>query len=302
VPRRGGSDGQMTRDASKPSLLEAVFGRGASVVLAALACTPFEPGTDELPDPNERDGFSESSSTAALTPAQAGGDWSCLGPVTAPVPAPAEGAERIIYSVQILDFFTGLPQPGMQARACGLGDVECTRPVTAPTASDADGWLDVTLYAGFTGFLELTGPVAPSMFYILDPLTKDALPTYPYLTINTAGLEALGRALGIALDLSQGLMSFRTFDCQGRLAPGVKLTKVGAGVAWYFIGGLPSITEQRTGSDGLGGFLNIPPGLAQIDLLAPDGASITGPRSLLVRGGWFSSVFVTPPRAPGRSP
>jgi hypothetical protein len=292
----------MTGDASKPGPLEAVFGRGVPVVLVALACTPFEPGTDELPAPNERDGFSERSSTAALTPGQAGRDWSCLGPVTPPVPTPAEGAERIIYSVQILDFFTGLPQPGVKARACGLGDVECARPVTTPVASDAEGWLDVPLYAGFTGFLELTEAGVPGMLYILDPLTKDALPTYPYLTISTAGVEALGRALGVSLDLAQGLISFRAFDCQGQPAPGVRLTKVGAGVAWNFVGGLPSVTEQRTGPEGLGGFLNVPPGLAQVDLLTPDNVSISGPRSLLVRGGWFSTVFFGPPRAPGRSP
>jgi hypothetical protein len=73
-------------------------------------------------------------------------------------------------------------------------------------------------------------------------------------------------------------------------------------VPWYFVGGLPSVSVKATGAEGMGGFLNAPVGLAQVDALAPNGASAMGPLSLLVRRGWNTSTFMRPPRAQRRPP
>ena len=55
-------------------------------------------------------------------------------------------------------------------------------------------------------------------------------------------------------------------------------------------------------SDGLGGFINTPAGLAQVDAVTPDGQSVMGPLSLIVRPGWSTATFMRPPGAPLMAP
>lgn len=299
---------------SVPSGREMTLGMPAVTVqlgccLAAagfLACTPFDDGSDELVQ-SESSALSQTnqagaSTTTALSSAL-GQDWSCLG-AAAPAPprrASAAGAARVVYSLQVLDLATLQPSVGTQVRACGLTDLSCERPVAEPIDVGADGWVDVPLFAGFTGYLELTGAGAlPGILVLSEPLTRDSTPGYPYFTLSQAALSALGQAVNIAVDPMLGLVSIRVFDCQGVTALGVQLTKVGPGTPWYFIGGLPSAIEQRTGSEGFGGFANAPPGVAQVNALTAEGVSISGELSMMVRPGWGSHAFVSPARGEAR--
>jgi hypothetical protein len=72
-------------------------------------------------------------------------------------------------------------------------------------------------------------------------------------------------------------------------------------IVWYFIDGLPTRAGSATGADGLGGFVNVPPGLTHVDLKAANGVSIRGPQSFVVRPNWVSSAYVRP-RNGRRSP
>lgn len=271
----------------------------AAALTGALACSSFEGASDVGAfTSSEGSEASEVSSTASLAPGLPGQDWSCLSGATAAAaaPVPATGAERVVYSLQLLDLATQQVSSDIQARACGLADVECARPVAGPVFANRDGWLDLPLFEGFTGYLEVTGPnVLPGLLHITEPLTAATVPGFPYLTVALDTLEALGRLLGVELELSQGLISLRVFDCQGSLARGVAFSKAGPGVAWYFVGGLPSITVAETGTDGMGGFLNVPSGLTQLDVKGPQGLSLVSPRSMVIRPGWMSSSFVFAP-------
>lgn len=203
----------------------------------------------------------------------------------------------MVYSLQLLDLATLQPSAGLQVRACGLTDLNCERPVVAPLVVRADGWVDIPLFVGFTGYLEVTGEgVLPGIIVPSDPLTLDSEPGYPYLTLSQLALSALGRAVNIEVDPALGMLSVRAFDCQGVTAPGVQLTKVGPGTPWYFVSGLPSSIERKTDAEGFGGFANAPPGLAQVNALTAEGTSISGELNMMVRPGWLSHTFLHPVR------
>lgn len=276
--------------------------RAAACLLSGLlACTPFEDGQDELGEGLSTElgaANPAQASTLAVTSSTTGADWSCLGAVARTPPASAVGAVRLVYSLQVLDIATLRPGSGIFVRACGLTDLECEQPLSEPVAVKADGWVDIPLFEGFTGYLEITGPeVLPGVVVLSDPLTEDSAPGYPYLILSAAVLGALGRAVNVPVDPALGLVSIRVFDCQGVTAPGVRLTKLGPGAPWYFVSGLPSSVEQATDSEGFGGFANSPPGLSQVDALTAEGVSVSGALNMMVRPGWVSHSFLHPVRA-----
>ncbi len=289
----------MTHPAMRRPSVQLCSNRAAACLLSGLlACTPFEDGQDELGEELST-GFGAANpaqgSTLTATSPTAGTDWSCLGAVVPTPPPSAVAAARRVYSLQVLDIATLRPGSGIFVRACGLTDLECEQPLSEPVAVRPDGWVDMPLFEGFTGYLEITGPeVLPGVVVLSDPLTEDSAPGYPYLILSAAVLGALGRAVNVPVDPAMGLVSIRAFDCQGVTAPGVKLTKLGPGAPWYFVSGLPSAVEQETGPDGFGGFANSPPGLAQVDALTSEGLSISGVLNMMVRPGWVSHAFVHP--------
>jgi hypothetical protein len=271
----------------------------ATVLAGALACTSFEDGTDTLPEAGGSTGRREDSTlNPLLAEAQPGEDWACLSAAAPPATASADTTTRAVYSLQVVDLGTNQPYTSASVRACGLTDVECMRPVVGPLAGDQDGRFEVPLFEGFTGYLEVTGPDIMSGLLVLpEPLSTEPSPDYPFPTLSFAVLESLGGVLGIPVDPASGLVAVRVLDCNSVAAPGVSISKPGAGVPWYFVGGLPSVSVDVTDSDGLGGFVNTPAGLAQVEAATPDGASVMGPLSLIVRAGWSTTTFMRPPRA-----
>ena len=126
------------------------------LALAALACTEFEPGTDELTAGGE--GPTDTSS-GALTPA-VGRDWTCLGELRADPMIARDNTNpaRLVQSVQVLTLREGRVPPETVVRACAQRDLACDSPLTAQLPVDAQGWVDMPLFDGFDGYLEVTSP------------------------------------------------------------------------------------------------------------------------------------------------
>ena len=269
-----------------------IAGRRAWLLLTALGCSSFDGGSDVL---------LEAQFAAETQPNTPGSDWSCLGapPSAAPL-ALVESQKRVILSVQLVDLTTRLVPRTVRSRACTLTDVECTQPASDWVLADDQGWVDLMLFEGFVGYIESVGEgYVSGAMYLNDALDDSMTVDYPVAMISTDSLAALAGLLQVPLDPMSGMIAIRAFDCQGVTAPGVSLQKPGAGVPWFFADGLPTVSVDRTGDDGFGGFVNVPPGLVQVDAQSPTGASISGPNSFVVRPGWFSSAFVAPP---GRRP
>jgi hypothetical protein len=270
---------------------------GLGLVLSGaltLACTEFAPGSDELP----------SSSARGLTPETPGTRWSCLddgGTRATPAVTPVAAGEvpRVVYSFQVVDLSTGQVYPGTQVRACGLADINCQNPVSGYVRSDARGYVDIPLFEDFFGFVEITSPdILPSLLYFTEPLKpQTSLEPFPYGVVSLASIEPLLQLVGVTALPNAGIFAARVFDCEGDTAPGASFSIQSAGVRYYFVGGLPSDDALATDEDGLGGFVNVPAGLAIIDALDPEGRSITGPQSVVIRNGWLSSFYARPPRS-----
>lgn len=253
-----------------------------ALALLALGCTEFEPGSDTL---QSRDFQSLSD------------NWSCLETPRNPMGrdlVASEAAARVVYTLQFVDYSTGRTYPNLLVRACGIADITCVTPVLDYVEVDARGYVDLPLFEGFDGFFEITSPqILPSLLFLAEPLRARLGPEFPYTLITLESLPPLLGLLGVEPDPSRGIFASRAFDCEGNLASDVTFT--GDGVSYYFIDGLPSADAPSTGSEGLGGFVDMPAGFANVDALEPGGRSIAGPQSIVIRGGWLSSFFASPP-------
>jgi hypothetical protein len=262
-------------------------GSASALLLAAClawSCSDYEPASDTL-----------AGRINSLNPSGSS-NWDCLDPVVRATPRPvfSQTVDRLVYSIQLLDLSTGQLYPDARVRACGFADINCENPVTNLLAVDSEGWVDIPLFRNFTGFLEITSAAAvPTLFYLTDPV-EESIVEYPLGLVSIASLGPLVQLLGVQPQPNTGVVALRVFDCDGSPASGVSLSTNNAGMTWYFVDGLPSSTSSGTGADGLTGLVNVEPGVAQIDLRAPNGLSVGGPQSVVVRPNWLSTGFVRP--------
>jgi hypothetical protein len=284
-------DGDVTEPISMCSIARARSCRqsGASILLLATlmgwGCTGYEPASDVL----------EESVNLSLDE-----HWSCLGTAREPakVPVFSETVDRVVYSIQVVDLSTGQIYSDARIRACGVADINCENPVTDTLSVDAEGWVDIPLFRDFTGFLEVTSSEAvPYIFYLNEPLGQSMV-EYPLALISLASLGPLVGLLGVDYRPGTGVIAVRAFDCRGDTASGVALSTENEGVRWYFADGLPTSKGTRTDADGLSGLVNVQPGLAVVDVTAPNGVSIGGRQSVVVRPNWLSAVYVKPGTRP----
>ncbi len=254
-------------------------------VLAASACTAFESGTDEL-----EQGFTSQS----LEP---GRDWSCLPASLQSTPSTllesAAGALRVVESVQMLNVVDNRPLQGLFVRACAQRDVNCLEPLTELAPVGADGWVDLPLYEGYAGYLEITGEaIVPTVLFYPDPIVegRDRYTT-PIGLIERRALPVLTGAVGMQQAPGRGLIVMRTLDCQNTDALGVSYTIDRIGSPFYFVGGLPSTSVTETRDSSLGGFTNVDTGVALIGAtLTPEMRPVVPTTSVLIRPDWLTAV------------
>lgn len=261
------------------------FALGSS---AFAACTAFEPGTDELAAEEIQGQLPEP-----------GRDWTCLAPEGAGanlVPA-SIGARRLVQSIQILNLVSGEVIPRVFVRACEQRDVDCADPITEVLPVAPDGWVDVPLYEGFAGYLEITGDtLVPTALFYPDRLEPgQEVYATPVGLLEQAALPRLTGAAGFPQESGFGMVVLRALDCQGEDARGVRYSIDKEGAPWYFVGGLPSGTAAETSDSSLGGFINVAPGVAVVSAeLGSTERAIVTPTSMLVRAGWMSAARFVP--------
>ncbi|MEY4548080.1 MAG: hypothetical protein RL685_4275 [Pseudomonadota bacterium] len=263
--------------------------------LAALACTEFEAGSDEL----QGSGGSTDTRLGALTP-EVGRDWSCIGALVqgdTGIARPIANAARLVQSLQVLSLAAGSVPPDVTVRACTQQDVGCVNPVTSSLPLNAEGYVDLPLYEGFDGYLEVTGPtiVSALMFYQYPLNASSRRDTTPLGIVEKAVLPMLTQAIGTPQDPGLGLLALRAFDCSNEEAPGVQYVIDRPGVPWYFVAGLPSGVPVETDRSGLGGFLNVAAGTSVVRISLSSGErEIALPKSLLSRPGWMTVLRALP--------
>lgn len=257
------------------------YGRQALAVLLLLpACTEFAPSSD----------IEAETETAAL-----GDEWACLDTDTeAAAPVDPASAPRAVRSLRIQGFVGATDMSGTMVRACTLRDPDCLAPVSPWTAAKADGWVDVPLYAGFDGYLEITGPGAvPVMLFYSTPLTAEtAADSDPEFLVDMQTALSFDR-LFLMRDAfpSTGVITLRALNCANTPAPGVQFRLEPAAIGWYYVGDIPVATATATTESGVGGFSDVRPGTVVVSAeLTDSGRQLAPPRSVFVRSGWFTNI------------
>lgn len=254
--------------------------------LGLPACTEFAPAADVDV------GITQEMDLLEVLPET----WRCIENA----PAPSAGLNdpmsgpRVVRSLQLVGFVGSTDLSGTTVRACSVRDPACMSPVTPAITPAADGWVDVPLFEGFDGYLEITSPGAvPSMLFYGQPLTADGAvdPEPAFLVEMETALTFDRLFLGREAFPNTGVINIRALDCQNAPAPGVQFQLEPSAVGWYYVGEIPVATAEATTESGVGGFSDVGPGTVVVTArIADNGLELAPPKSVFVRGGWFTNI------------
>lgn len=266
---------------------------------ASAACTPLEDPEDiyegeitgdvaqQLPD-----GSPPPNGMRDETQPSAGDAWGCLDAPRAPAPSSEELPETITYTVPIVDWVTDEAPPGLEIRVCNRIDTMCAEPISVFTPPP-ERVISFALPARFEVYLMLQATdTVPAVFYFDGPVTSDLVGGRIQL-MRVPVVIGLAQTLGITLDLTMGVLSLRSHDCNGAITPGTMFEiEPAAGVAYTLINGSPILSVLPTDRAGLAGFVNVPPGTFVARGFLAEGKREFGLANFGIRPGWFSLVEV----------
>lgn len=264
-----------------------------SFILLSLSCTPFEPGSDRLPD------------AAAPEP-----EWQCLrAPPGLPPPVAAEG--RVIYEVPIVDFDSqqGAPAavPGLQLTVCNSAQCDPAVPpcagVLTPDCVDVRQMADdppflytLSFPHGFeAAVLRLQAPRYASVDYVLggpmlgSPDGAAVVTGFAIAMPLWATAERISLEMGSPPSPEQRALLLRALDCNGERAAGVTvqtLESVPGGIPFTLSNASPTRQEMLvTGARGVAGLIGLPSPTIDVIGVSPSGLELGGPTTLDLRAG-----------------
>lgn len=300
---------------SRPSLLVAVLAAAAIAPACSLLAS-----TDGVQCTTDADcasrGFSGATCQASVCvtastsdAGDAGNDagdpkWGCVGSVSWGVQDPSE---TVLYRGRFLTALTEQPIAGLEVKACGRLDADCTTPF-ATAKTDAEGYANLLVPKFFNGFYEFNPPVdagiMPSISLALPPPETSAqadasIPAAISIHLITeAAFGALLAQIGATADPQLGHLFGLILDCTGAPTARVSLhagTITPTTIAYYTsASGLPSVTAQETAQAGEAGFVNLPPGSAQLTATANEISKQIGEYAATVRAGTITYLPMPP--------
>jgi hypothetical protein len=258
------------------------------LIAAAGGCTEFEPGDETL-------STADNTLLGGEAP-PAGEDWRCVTPesidaIDADLVTATDPNSRITQPIQFLNLGSGTVPPGATVHACALADAECTEPLTTDYPLTAEGWVNIPLPFGFNGYLEIRGEtIMPALLFLGEPLRRARPSMYPVAMVEKRILPGVSGLTGTMQTDTTGLLTIRVFDCQDISASGVSFSQQQPGVEWYYVDGVPSAEVTETSSEGLGGFINTPPGVSIINTTGREGQTLASRKRVAVRAGWLTAL------------
>jgi hypothetical protein len=219
-------------------------------------------------------------------------DWSCV-PDTQQPALTANMAQPITYGLQIANLITQQPLANATVRACFRGDVGCSTPIGPTLTSDATGVVQLTLFEGFNGFLEIVAEgMVPTLAFFPSAWSTALIPymeQLPILLLPGQALPVLAGASGVQIDVSAGLVSMYTYDCAGPFAAGVRLAiDSSSAVPYAFVDDLPVAGQDITSESGIVGFVNVQPGIVVVTAFPGGDEQALSVDTMIVRSGWLT--------------
>jgi hypothetical protein len=226
------------------------------------------------------------------------GDFTCVGTVTWPIPAP--GTVTVELNVTAETIQGGSPIEGITVKACAKADTTCVAPLaTALTGANGEVSIEVpvTPTAGFDGYFDLSGPdIPPSLVFVHPPPFEDIPPgalTVPLIDNPTLGF--LGNL--IDLDPARGHVALVGLDCAQAEASGLSFacdTADASSSPLYVQNGIPSLVATSTDDTGVGAIFNVVAGPANVTASVASSSTQTGSIAIFTRAGTFTYATLPP--------
>lgn len=185
--------------------------------------------------------------------------WLC------PAPEAPQASDSIRYSFQVLEFVSRMPPANIVVLACRTQDVNCANPIAQFEDESGEGFVELTLPSGFSGFFEVRSDALTALSYLTKPLTRD-LQDRDLQVSSMSTLELLATLDNTVFEPAKGLALVEAFDCTGTPSGGVHFQESkGTSKPFYIVNHIPnsdatvSVYDEVNGvADG--GFINLEPG------------------------------------------
>jgi len=234
------------------------------------------------------------SSNVCQKAAEVASEWSCLGKVK----WPSTGDGPFKLRAMVIDVMTSKPPEDLEVVLCPKLDTECTSPSPANATTTADGYLEVTVSAGFDGYLQMTAPtITPALFFPVKPVFEDTVIPGVLPVVSPQGFAQIATAIGTTLDLTLGHTYVMASNCDNTPAPGVRLEvsdQTATTKRYYMINNAPVGSATSTDSAGNGGFLNLEPKFTKITGFVASTGAMIGEASFVVRAGAVTYPRILP--------
>jgi len=270
----------------------------ALVALSAMASCSLIYDTSEVQCDTDADcslrGFDGSRCVDNVCQADEPSEWSCIGEVQ----WPAIGSVPVTLRLMVIDVLTSAPPQDLEVDLCPKLDVDCVNPSPASAKTTADGFLEVTVNAGFDGYLQLKSPtITTSLFFPTRPVFEDTVIPGMMPVVSPEGFDGIAQAIGTVRDPAMGHTFAMAANCDEQPAAGVRfeVSDQNAKTArYYMVNNAPVATENATDAAGNGGFLNLDPGFARITGFVAESGATVGEASFVVRAGAVTYPRIIP--------
>lgn len=135
-----------------------------------------------------------------------------------------------------------------------------------------------------------------ALWFFNPPITADAPEPLRLSLLSSAAQPSLAAASGGSFDPSTGSVVVTGFDCDGGRAPGVSYDMrqhVDAVSQWYMANGILTASASQTDATGMGGFVGVPPGFADVEAYNADDERV-GAVGVQVSAGTISYASLVP--------
>lgn len=197
--------------------------------------------------------------------------WACVGNYVWPAPQ----GDSAVVRYQVLDFVSLKPVVGLSVKACDRRDPDCHGSFDSGF-TDGSGHIELEVpmlekstygigESGFDGFLLVEGEGFPPTYrYQSRPIIGPSDSSFSLATLAT--IAASAQTVHAPLDPERGILIIEAWNCVETRAAGVRFevdTADEQSTGFYFAGGLPAKLEATT-SAGMGGYINLRPGLTTV--------------------------------------
>jgi hypothetical protein len=217
--------------------------------------------------------------------------WRCDPP---PQASPSDSRELVL---PVIDALQRAALANVTIVACNKLDYPCMQPMATATTG-MDGKARLSVPANFAGFMQQTERTdyVHSMYFMPALLLDDGvLSNFPL--IPTAAFGGLAIALGTNTDPERGHAMLIVEDCGGDALPGIAFTSPQADMAtttFYVRDQIPTTSASDTPPEGDGGYVNLPPGVAEITATEVATGLVINTVTVLIRAGAITTAYIRP--------